>query len=173
MHTCLHVHVHAHVFTHRLRGDLCMARFQLEVLWVTRVLRAWGGILATEDQAVSCWPHTLGQGGGRGPCYCVQGTQGPPHSWGGSAHLRLPKSHALHAQQMVALAPPPRPAPPPVHTPLKVEATAWLPVPGTQFDGGGHMETEEPGEWRKEGENPGGIRLTWGLRNPQQCSLIQ
>ena len=35
------------------------------------------------------------------------------------------------------------------------------------------METREPREGRKGGENPGGIRLTWGLQNPQQCSLIQ
>ena len=55
---------HAHVFTQRLQDDFCNARFQLEALRVTGVLRAWSGILVKEHQAVSCCPHVLGQGGG-------------------------------------------------------------------------------------------------------------
>lgn len=74
MHTNMHAHicdtyvhrtcVHAHVFTQRLQDDFCNARFQLEALRVTGVLRAWSGILVKEHQAVSCCPHVLGQGGG-------------------------------------------------------------------------------------------------------------
>ena len=114
-------------------------------------------------------------GTGQGPWSLLSrsGHTGPTAHMGRQRTPASSKVTRVHVQQRFALAPPPRPAPPPVHTPRKVEATAWLPAPGTQFDGGGHMETREPGEGRKGGENPGGIRLTWGLRNPQQCSLIQ
>lgn len=127
--------------------------------------------------ALMCWDRA----GGLGPCYLIQRTQNPPYTlWGGTTHLRLPVTHCTCAAK-VTLAPPPHPASLSVHTPHKVEATAWLQVPGTQFNGGGHMETKEPGEGRKGGENPGGIRLTRVPRihickrfqNPQQCSLIQ
>lgn len=100
---------------------------------------------------------------------------------GEAPHTCVFQSHTVHVPQKVTLARPPYPASLSVHTPHKVEATAWLQVPGTQFNGRGHMETKEPGEGRKGGENPGGIRLTQVPRihickrfqNPQQCSLIQ
>lgn len=149
MHTCLHVHMHAHVFTHRLRGDLCMARFQLEALRVTRVLRAWGGILATENQAVSCWPHALGQGRGRGPCYLVQGTQGPLHTWGGSAHLHLPKLHACMCSRGSLW--PLHPAPPLL---LSTHLTKWRRQPGFQLLAHNSMveATWRPGNPEREGK---------------------
>ena len=101
MHANMHAHicdvcvhgtcVRAHVFTQRLQDDFCIARFQLEALRVTGALRAWSGILVKENQAVSCFPHVLGQGGGLGPHYLVQHTQNPPYTWwGGTTHLRLP-----------------------------------------------------------------------------------
>lgn len=154
----VHVYTCTPVFTHSLQGDFCVARLQLEAL---RVPGCSGHGMASLLRR-SRQPHVLTRWDRAGALVPVTSFSAhrTHHTREEAPHTCVFQSHAVHTQQKATLAPPPRPASLSVHTPHKAEATAWLQVPGTQFDGGGHMETKEPEEGRKGGENPGGIRLT-------------